>query len=279
MRTPTPLAPALGGSLGMPHRGLLTDGVALPKEGEGFRFLRDNDRRYAIPRFAAALTRAAKAVSDARPGGTVLFGDLSAERGGQLLPHFSHRSGRDADVLLFATTVDGAPTTASGFVHFGRDGLAWDPKQQRYLRLDVERQWLFVRTLLEDESARVQWVFVSRVVRSLLLEWAQARGESEEMLFRAAEVMAQPHPGGAHDDHIHVRTACTAEDFARGCEPSGTVRAWWPPLVYPDADVPHEELVADIVRPLDAAEPAPAAEDVATRDDADDRALAVRSAP
>jgi penicillin-insensitive murein DD-endopeptidase len=198
----------------------------MPKVGDGFRFLRDDDRHFALPRFAKVIAKAALRVERARPGGTLVLGDLSRRDGGQLLPHLSHRTGRDADLIFYATTLEGAPVPSPGFVHYGPDGLAWDESQKRFLRLDVEREWLLVKALIEDEDARVQWLFVSRNVRSILLEWARARGEPTETLYRAVELMAQPTPGGVHDDHIHVRTACGPEDRARGCEHSGAVRPW-----------------------------------------------------
>ena len=34
--TPTPLAPGVGGSVGAPHHGVLTEGAELPPEGTGF---------------------------------------------------------------------------------------------------------------------------------------------------------------------------------------------------------------------------------------------------
>src|SRR6185312_17499253 len=106
-------------------------------------------------------------------------------------------------------TLDGAPVESPGFVHFGSDGLAFDEAHHRYLRLDVERQWLLAKSLLEDPEARIQWIFVSDVVQALLVEWALARGESTEIVRRARAVMLEPHPGGVHDDHFHIRTACS----------------------------------------------------------------------
>lgn len=226
-RAPSPLAPALSGSIGMPHRGVLHGGVELRPRGEGFSWLRNDDRHFATPRFVAAIERAAHAVARQRPGSTLLVGDLSRERGGRLLPHLSHRSGRDADLLLYLVTLDGEPVVSPGFVHVGADGLAWDAEGKRWLRLDVERQWLLVKAFVEDPDARVQWMFVSRNVEALLLEWARARGEPAETIVRAMDVMLQPAPPAqAHDDHVHVRTACAAEEIASGCEPTGPKRAW-----------------------------------------------------
>ncbi len=229
---------------------MLVGGAEMPKQGDGFKFLRDNDRRWAIPRFAEALSRAAKTVADQRPGATLTVGDLSAPHGGQILPHLSHRSGRDADLLLYVTTLEGAPVASPGFIHVESDGLALDAESKRFYRFDVEREWLLVKTLLEDDNARIQWLFVSDVVRSMLLSWAHARGESTETLYRAVTAMAQPRPGGVHDDHIHVRTACSREELAACCDAWGPERSWLmiPPSPSTDSD---EELLQAILRPLD----------------------------
>lgn len=250
-RAPSPLAPTLQGSIGVPHRGVLTQGIR-PQIGEGFRWLRDNDRHYATPRFAHTIERAAAKVAQARPGGMLVVGDLSIQGGGQLLPHLSHRTGRDADLLLYVTTLEGAPVQSPGFIHVGADGLAWDDAHRRFLRFDVERQWLLVKALVEDEDARIQWVFVSRVVEAILIEWARARGEPGDTILRAAEVMLQPQPGGIHDDHVHIRTACSADELARGCEHTGPMRAWLTVPTTLEGGMPStEELVLSLLRPIE----------------------------
>lgn len=261
-RAPSPLYPALAGSIGMPHRGALTDSVEMPSEGPGYRFLRDNDRHHALPRFAAALARAAAKVDAERPGATLVVGDLSTEHGGRLMPHLSHRSGRDADLVLYALTPEGAPVPSPGFVHYGPDGLAWDAETKRFYRFDVEREWLLVKALLEDPEARIQWMFVNHVVEALLVEWARARGEPAEIVWRAEEVMLEPHPGGAHDDHVHVRTACDADDVAHGCEPTGPARPWLDAASAPaaaplpsDSELVKELLTEPSDRPLVATGP------------------------
>jgi len=251
-RAPSPLYPVFVGSVGMPHRGVLLGGIELATTGPGYQFLRDDDRHHATPRFAAVLARAAERVARERPGATLVFGDLSRAGGGTLLPHLSHRTGRDADLVLYTTTVDGAPVASPGFIHFGTDALAWDPHEKRYLRFDVEREWLLVRTLLEDPEARIQWIFSNHNVESLLIEWAVARGESTEMIWRAQQVMLEPHPGGPHDDHIHVRTACDADEIARGCEPSGPARPWLAVDASSGAvDDSNETLVRELLRPIE----------------------------
>ena len=198
----------------------------------------------------ATIERAAATVARERPGGVLVVGDLSVKEGGRLLPHLSHRTGRDADLLLYAMTVDGAPIESPGFVHYGPDGLAWDDDHKRFVRFDVEREWLLVKALVEDEDARVQWVFASRVIEAMVIEWARARGEPSETILRAEEVMAQPSPGGVHDDHVHVRTACSPEDVAHGCEPSGPVRPWLK-IDGPSTDESVDDLATEVFIPLD----------------------------
>jgi penicillin-insensitive murein endopeptidase len=222
------------------------------RSGEGLKWLRANDRHWGLPRFAEAIERAAARVERERPGGNLSVGDLSERSGGgPALPHFSHRSGVDADLLFYVSSLDGAPTPSPGFIHVGADGLA--RSSGRWLRLDVEREWLLVKALVEDPQARVEWIFVSDVVKALLLQWARARGECTETLFRAQTVMAQPSRGGVHDDHLHVRTACSTEEAVAGCEPTGPRRPWLE-SESPSRDEPSEELAAALFEPSSATE-------------------------
>lgn len=226
---PSPLTPGWHGSIGTPSRGVLVDGAQLARDGQGLRWLRGNDRHWGSPRFTAAIERAAAEVARERPGANLLVGDLSTPTGGgPLYPHFSHRSGFDADLLFYVTTLEGEPVDSPGFVHFGADGLAHDAAHARWLRLDVDREWRLVHALLADPEARVQWLFVSDVVQAMLIEWALASGDSLEIIQRAQAVMLEPHPGGVHDDHLHVRTTCSYEETSEGCQPMGPHRGWLP---------------------------------------------------
>jgi penicillin-insensitive murein endopeptidase len=237
------------GSIGTTSTGYLTGGVAVANAGP-VRWLRPNERHYGVPRFVHAIERAAATVARERPGSVLVTADLSAPRGGRISGHASHASGRDADLLLYLQTTDGAPIAESpGFLKFDADGLAWDRFHARYVRFDVAREWMLIKALLEDDEARVQWIFVSDVLQALLVEWARAKGDPPETILRALEVMEQPAHSEPHDDHIHVRTGCTDDDVAMGCRQWGPERAWWsaPPAPLPDSDA---DLVAAIVAPI-----------------------------
>jgi penicillin-insensitive murein endopeptidase len=240
------------GSIGTTSTGFLTEGVPIANTGET-RWLRDNERHYGIPRFVHAVARAARAVARERPGAVLVTGDTSAHNGGRISHHASHASGRDADLLLYLQTLEGVPIAESpGFLSFDADGLAWDRFHGRYVRFDVAREWLLVKTLLEDDEARVQWVFISEVLKAIVVEWARATGDSAETILRAQEVMHQPAHSEPHDDHIHLRTGCTEEDVADGCQQTGPERAWWKDSAAPQPDS-DAELVMAIAAPIDAA--------------------------
>jgi penicillin-insensitive murein endopeptidase len=256
---PSPLAPHWAGSVGLPHRGVLTKATELPAEGNGYRVLASNERHFGTPRFVAAIERAAAKVNRERPGSTLTVGDLSAKNGGKISSHSSHRSGRDADLLLYMTTLEGAPLTSTSFVHVGNDGLAFDETEKRFLRFDVEREWLLVKALVEDPEARVQWLFVSKPVEAMLIDWARARGESGDTVVRAMDMLLQPGPPAqSHDDHVHVRVACDPDEIAAGCEPTGPVRPWMVALDAKAQDgLPSTiELVQALVLPIDGLVPA-----------------------
>ena len=251
-RAPSPLYPCYEGSIGTPSKGVLTASAELPKSTGSLHWLTSGERHFGLPRFVSAIERAADRVAKSREGADLTVGDLSAKTGGQLLPHLSHRTGRDADLLLYLTTLEGAPVKTPTWIHIGNDGLGWDPDAKRFLRLDVEREWLLVKSLLEDDQARVQFMFVYKPVKALLIEWARARGEPADTIVRAMDVMIQPSPPAQnHDDHIHVRTACSAAEVAAGCEPIGPVRSWLAEKSAPSEPTKTEDLLQAILRPMD----------------------------
>lgn len=234
-RTPSPLTPGIAGiTIGTPSQGVLRGGTQLPPSGPGWKWLRPVGGQYhGLPRFVSAIQRVAEQVQQHRPGPPLVVGDLSAKFGGKIDRHASHRTGRDVDFLFYTTTPEGVPVESPGFLKFGPDGLAFLPERlggPEYVRLDVERQWLLTKALLENADANVQWIFVSEPVEALLIEYARARGEDPDLVFRALSVMKQPSNGLPHDDHFHVRTACLPDEALAGCEGGGPYWAWLPEI-------------------------------------------------
>ncbi len=249
---PSPLVPAPLVSVGAPARGLLRGGVRLPEYGPGYEWYRHQGRaHYGTPALVNAIAHAAGVAWTGPEAPPLLVGDLSARGGGQIPGHRSHRSGRDVDLLFFFTTPAGVPVRSPGFLRVGPDGIA--PAQPapgaRYYRLDVARTWALARALVTCPHADVVWLFVSEPVEAQLLSYARARHEDPALLARAAAVMQQPSDGAPHDDHFHLRVACSRDDAAAGCVEGGP--AWpWLARAAPPA-LTERDLLASLASPAD----------------------------
>lgn len=239
--TPTPLAPGLQGTVGVPHQGVQTNAVELPAKGAHYvRYRPRGKHHWAVPRLVTLIEEAAAHVERELPNGAPLVvGDLSARWGGKIPGHNSHRTGRDVDLLYYATTTAGVPVRTPGFVHFEGDGLAFVPGTGRYLQLDVPRQWALFKFLLDDTRVGIQFLFVSREVEALVIDYALARGEPLELVYRAATVLLQPTDSMPHDDHVHVRIACAPEELVLGCTGGGPYWEWLPSPPVPAALTPE----------------------------------------
>jgi len=231
----------------MPQQGVLTDGVELPRSGVGFRRYRPlGDAHWGVPRLVAMVQEAAAQVATEMPGGAPLVvGDLSSRRGGHIPRHNSHRSGRDVDLLWYVATPEGASVPNPGFIHMGPDGLAPLPNGG-YVALDVAREWLLLKTLLRSSQGAVQWAFVSKPVEGLLIDYALSRGEPDELLWQAETVLLQPSDSAIHDDHVHLRLACSPEETLTGCVGGGPRWPWLPalPALAPLDEAQWKELVS-----------------------------------
>jgi penicillin-insensitive murein endopeptidase len=216
-------------SLGGPAHGALLRPVRVPDRAPGFSVYRteaEGGYLYATRRLRDAVLESAARVARLAPGGVALVaGDFSSRWGGRVERHRSHRNGRDVDILFFALDrTTGRPTRAPGFVRYDGQGNPRD--RQASVRLDLERNWLLVESLVRDEHFGVTYVFCAAWIKQALLRWARLHGRDPRWIERAAAVMHQPSDAAPHDDHFHVRVLCATEDRLRGCIDGGP-RHWW----------------------------------------------------
>ncbi len=251
--TPSPLAPGFEGGVGVPHLGVQTGALELPRRGPGFARYRPRSPHYwGQPRLVGALQRAAARVHAEFPGGKpLLFGDLSGQHGGKIPHHNSHRTGRDVDILWYVTTPAGAPVLSPGFVNVGGDGLA--QLGSDFIALDVPRVWALIKALLQDPEASVQWMFCSQAIEALLIDYARSRGEADALVWYAETVLLQPRDSASHDDHIHMRFACSPAELARGCAGGGPYWEFLPGELPPELS---DEQVIELALMEPALEPA-----------------------
>jgi penicillin-insensitive murein DD-endopeptidase len=167
--------------------------------------------------------RSSKAVADEYEGSQLSVADMSAETGGPILMHRSHQNGRDVDLVYYAMDAEGAPFSPdSHMAYYNSQGLANYAKSPMFIKnikeryFDLKRNWALVRAMILDPEVTVEHIFVSNRVKRWLLRYAKEAGEEQALIKKASLVMHAPRKVKGHNDHMHVRIACPADDIAAG---------------------------------------------------------------
>jgi len=247
-------------SHGTTSTGALREGVVLPARGDGYyipKRWRERKRNYGTDELVQLLVRVARRVEGAHRGSLLGVADLSPRGGGPTPEHKSHRSGRDVDLVFFQLDEKGKPARPEEMVEFDKDGnrvvtAASQPTGQPapqsgaeatsqptepppIRKLDLDRNWTLVRSLVLDPKVSVQWIFIGRPISRLLLSHARRKKEPSYVIERAATVMHHAH---AHMDHLHVRVFCAVSDRGLGCRDRGPARWLKKEIKYVDAPPP-----------------------------------------
>lgn len=213
-------------SCGATNRGALHGARALARAGVGYRipdpwWSRGN--RYGTEELVGLIERAAATVAARLPGGVLGVADLSRDGGGPIPGHRSHQAGRDVDIIFYALDPDGQPFppdphmpfyAASGRARYAHAPVFTRDIAERYF--DLARNWELIKVLVTDAQVEVERIFVSHRIRRWLLDYARHIGEPEDLVRRAAVVLKRPSNAEAHNDHMHVRVACSEDDMAHG---------------------------------------------------------------
>ncbi len=232
---PLTLDPSYSTSKGSPNEGSLEGGVPLPLHGPGYRFTprKKIERRHGTVELVAALVRAAMHVEATMPKtdppSILTFGDIGMPEGGEIAGHGSHRAGRDADVMFYLQLEDGTPFEGKA-IPLDPEGKGTDykdlatPDDDIPVQIDVPRTWAFVAALLGDERVQIQQIYVVEHIRTLLLAHAKSVKADPKIMALFGDVTCQPR--FPHDDHMHIRVFCTAQDIAAGCNDVAPIYPW-----------------------------------------------------
>jgi penicillin-insensitive murein endopeptidase len=213
-------------SCGAANRGALANSRALRDRGDGFVIpepWRARDRRYGTRELVGLIERAAAAVAAEHPGSVLGVADLSRRDGGAATGHRSHQSGRDVDLLFYAVDAAGAPLVPDEHMpYYTRARRAYYARSPTFTRdigerfFDAARTWTLVKAMIADPVVQVERIFVSPRIERWLIEHARARGEDPALVERAQRILHRPGRGESHNDHMHVRIGCSADDIAHG---------------------------------------------------------------
>ncbi len=197
-------------SVGAPNDGALLRGKRL-KATPALRLWNGSDiHAHATPQLLRVLGRAAERVRATHPGSAVVVHALSAEKGGAIRGKRSHRTGRDADIVLLARDAAGKPTIAKKLAHYGADGRS----RGESLQFDDERNWALLDALVHDRDGTVTHLFIAPALRTRLLAHARATKVDEARVKKVASVLFADDGDEPLDALLHVRVACPKDQGA-----------------------------------------------------------------
>jgi murein endopeptidase len=193
-------------SFGSPQNGWLENASKLPPiEGA---HIRRPWRAFGTRTTVELTRRAIEETLDRHPDvHTLAIGDISAERGGQITDHHSHRSGRDVDLGLFYRK------RPANYPRSFVDGDAHN--------LDIAATWTLISKLAAtaNKDGGVQVILLDHEVQGVIYRWAKKRKISNAKLER---IFQYAHGRGAsaglvrhyrnHANHLHVRFKCARAD-------------------------------------------------------------------
>jgi penicillin-insensitive murein endopeptidase len=212
-------------SLGKTSAGRLLRARSIPLMGEHYAFFPHIETRrthYGTEEMHELVQRISAAVAERYPASIMALGNVSLEHGGHSQWHASHQSGRDVDIAFYLVDEQGRPQRPDNFVAIGRDGRSRDGG----LVFDTPRNLALITSLLADQQAPVQWIFVARWLKEMLIEEAEREALPDQMIARMQDVLLQPGDSSPHHDHLHVRIYCSLRGRMYGCLDRAPLRPW-----------------------------------------------------
>jgi len=217
--------PAMGSiSIGDVSDGFLVNARRLADPNPNTAFLPVQFRRglvFTTDELADLVTRAAASVAQEFPESVVYLGNFSAPHGGDIPYSVSHNSGRDCDVAFFMKDADGAPYVPPDLIELDENGMAMVDELPQPYYFDVDRNWALIQAFLSNDHDRLQYIFVSKGLKGLLLDHAKVKGVPPEVIAAADEILQQPSGSLPHNDHFHLRVFCSDDDVWAGCKDQG----------------------------------------------------------
>jgi penicillin-insensitive murein endopeptidase len=213
-------------SCGSTNRGALGNPAMLPMRGPGFIMAepwRSRGSSFGTAELVSLIQRSSWAVALAHEGSQLSVADLSNKQGGAIAQHRSHQNGRDVDLIYYAMDKEGNPFYPdSHMAYYTSEGQATYAKAPNFAKnipiryFDLKRNWSLIRHLMLDTEVEVEFIFVSGRVKRWLLRYATELEESQELIKKVTRLLHVPKGTGGHNDHMHVRITCSADDIEEG---------------------------------------------------------------
>ncbi len=209
-------------STGEPNRAALRDAAELPKKGWGYKVANpDRKTNFGTDEMVFGLMlQGAEMAERYGTDGTFHVYDIGHKEGGKLSPHISHQGGRDVD-LGFYICDDKGRSQGNRIVDIDKEGKA----KSGNLRFDLERNWTFVCTMIDNPyfGENIRFIILAEWVQDLLTKYARdrmlkSRIPAEREYLEKHLKLAEKYftTKNDHDNHYHLRLKCTREDAKEG---------------------------------------------------------------
>jgi penicillin-insensitive murein endopeptidase len=212
-------------SVGSTSWGELNRASRFPLRGSSYRFfphIKERETHFGTDELGRLVRRVARRVARKVKRTELRLGNAGYRSGKKIPWSVSHQSGRDIDIAIFATDRRGRSKKLTDFVSFNAKGMA----AKGTLKFDLKRNLSLVRALVEDTKTPVQWIFIYRPLKAMLLEHARNTKVPEDTIQRLESVLRQPSDSSPHKDHFHVRIFCSVQDRLHGCLDRPPFHAW-----------------------------------------------------
>jgi penicillin-insensitive murein endopeptidase len=230
--------------------GFLVNGKELPLKGKHHEVMEVQARRgtnFGTDELVRMIKKASKSVNKKYPGSTLYVGNISKGGGGDVPWSSSHNAGRDVDIAFYLLDRNGNQFPMKDLIKLDWKGISVEPEEVKGLyRFDLKRNWELIKYVITDEKIPVQWIFVARPLKRMLIEYAaKKKKEPKWIIEKASTVLAQPLDAKSHNDHFHMRLFCSADDILDGCKNLGTDHSW-----KPDPLEKYEERKSELLKML-----------------------------
>jgi penicillin-insensitive murein endopeptidase len=205
-------------SFGSVDNGELVNGINLltytkTHDGLGFYLLHPNTRKtyFGNNELVLMIRLLGRHTQVYVPSHRLGIGDMSAEKGGQLVRHSSHQMGADVDITYFISN-DTRPKAFEKLV---------DPKGKVNPNLMIKDQWRLFKYAVSSQW--VDRIFVHPSIKKALCQLAEKEGDnnSDKDMFGPNETLRRLRPESNHGDHFHLRVKMRCIKGDRRCQPMG----------------------------------------------------------
>ncbi len=206
-------------SVGTVVDGFIVQGRELPLVGADaavYPDCRGRGTNWGTDEIVSLIEKAAAAVARKYPGSTLQVANIARGGGGPLPWSISHEAGRDADLGFYMVDDLGNQVLLPAMAELSPP-LGETTVDGRRCRFDPARNWALVESILSDASVNVQYIFVADFLIKRMFEHALSSGASRTALDKLRPLLRQPRGTKSHNDHYHVRIACSPQDRLEGC--------------------------------------------------------------